>query len=204
MRSNQGRREDGSLRLQYHTLNPNFLRDVAALFTHGALKYDDPNHTKETRSLEAWYSAALGHLLEWRRGTTIDPETGLPVLAHIAACIHALYELSAVASEGRCHCPICGGDVGQPKNASAEESRESVSAAQSIRDHDERVRRTIDTARGFMPSVPQAPQGDTLSYRSLPPEALSVEVSTSSPVQLADGAAGAVRRDRGAAAEIRY
>ena len=65
--------------------------DVAAVLTYGAAKYDDRNW--ETGIM--WgrlYGAALRHLFAWWGGEDMDPESGLPHLAHATCCLMFLME----------------------------------------------------------------------------------------------------------------
>ncbi len=104
------------------------LEDVAEVLTYGADKYDDHNWRKGT----AWtrlYGAALRHLFAWSEGETVDPESGLPHLAHALCCVMFLQEYShskageddrliiedtiIVARDAECADPYHGIDVGQ-------------------------------------------------------------------------------------------
>jgi hypothetical protein len=58
---------------------------IARVLEHGAIKYSRDNwkHGKFMR----YASAALRHLFARLKGERLDPESGLPHLAHAAACI---------------------------------------------------------------------------------------------------------------------
>jgi hypothetical protein len=58
---------------------------IASVITLGAKKYEPYNWQKLDRFDDRFYAAALRHLLAWRGGELLDPETGLPHLAH-AGC----------------------------------------------------------------------------------------------------------------------
>lgn len=63
---------------------PGPLLDVGRVFGYGAAKYGDWNHRAGTR-FSRYLGAALRHLYAWQSGEDLDPESGLPHLAH-AVC----------------------------------------------------------------------------------------------------------------------
>ena len=71
--------DQGKLRLDLIT--PEMTRALGNPLTYGAQKYGDRNWEK---GLDAGriYAALERHLLEWREGKPIDPESGLPHLEH--------------------------------------------------------------------------------------------------------------------------
>lgn len=75
---------------------------VAAVLGFGAEKYAADNWRKgmEWRRL---YGAALRHLMAWERGEDLDPESGLPHLAHAGCCILFLlsYQLVGGGTDDR-------------------------------------------------------------------------------------------------------
>lgn len=68
-------------------------RDVVDVLTVGARKYA-PNNW---RFVDGWrwryHAAALRHLAAWALGERLDPETGLPHLAHATCCLLFLADL---------------------------------------------------------------------------------------------------------------
>jgi hypothetical protein len=59
------------------------IEDVVKILTFGAKKYA-PNNWKLVDDAEArYYAAAVRHLVAWRQGELIDPESGEPHLAHL-------------------------------------------------------------------------------------------------------------------------
>lgn len=58
----------------------------------GALKYGRANWRAAGVRASIYYDACLRHLTKWFEGETIDPESGLPHLAHAIACITILID----------------------------------------------------------------------------------------------------------------
>ncbi len=76
-------------KLRFDLLDHDFEAEIADVLTHGAVKYD-PDNWKRATSLEAYdryYAALRRHLLGWRRGEVIDPDSGKPHLACAACCL---------------------------------------------------------------------------------------------------------------------
>ena len=63
---------------------PEIFEAIAYIRMYGNAKYHDPDNWK-TVEIERYYSAAMRHLLAWRRGETVDMESGYSHLWH-AAC----------------------------------------------------------------------------------------------------------------------
>lgn len=89
---NPGRKDDGG-KTRYDLLPWSGLDLVAQVLTKGAAKYAPDNW----RKVEGWrwryFRAAVGHLIAWWGGEKLDPEWGLPHLAHAACCVLFLLEL---------------------------------------------------------------------------------------------------------------
>ena len=67
------------------------LEDVARVMEYGANKYAAGNYQKGM-SHHRYFSACVRHLVSWWKKEDIDPESGLPHLAHAACCILMLLE----------------------------------------------------------------------------------------------------------------
>lgn len=76
--------DQGKVRMDL--LPPVALEQVAKVLTFGADKYDDHNWRKGFK-YSRLIGAALRHIFSFSRGENLDPETGLPHLAHAACCI---------------------------------------------------------------------------------------------------------------------
>lgn len=63
---------------------PEIFEAIAYIRMYGNEKYHDPDNWK-TVEIERYYSAAMRHMLAWRRGETVDVESGYSHLWH-AAC----------------------------------------------------------------------------------------------------------------------
>lgn len=76
------------------------LEKVGEVLTYGAKKYEPDNW----RHVEGWrwryLGAVLRHIFAWQRGERLDPESGLPHLAHAACCVLFLLELDGEPSDG--------------------------------------------------------------------------------------------------------
>lgn len=79
---NEGDKYDtGKLRYDLIPVRP--LRNLAGVYTMGAVKYGDLNYLKGMKWSRV-YAAIMRHLEAWRRGEELDPESGLPHTAHAA------------------------------------------------------------------------------------------------------------------------
>lgn len=89
-----GRKDDAG-KPRWDLLPFEALAVVVAVLTFGARKYAPDNW----RSVEGWrwryFRAALSHLAAWWRGEKLDPESGLPHLAHAACCVLFLLALDS-------------------------------------------------------------------------------------------------------------
>mgnify|MGYP001602383448 CR=1 FL=1 len=63
------------------------LREVVAVLDYGARKYAPDDWRKVPDARRRYHNAAMRHLVASFEGEDIDPESGLPHLAHAAACL---------------------------------------------------------------------------------------------------------------------
>ncbi len=68
---------------RYDLIPGDSLEWLAKVYTFGASKYDDENWRKGM-SWKRIFSAIMRHSWAWFRGEDLDPESGLPHLAHAA------------------------------------------------------------------------------------------------------------------------
>jgi hypothetical protein len=89
---NDGRKDDqGKPRLDL--IPPKALIDLGKVLAYGAEKYGDDNWRKVKDGENRYYAAALRHLLAWRSGEMLDPDSGLPHLSHAMTCLLFLSSL---------------------------------------------------------------------------------------------------------------
>lgn len=81
---------------------PEVLMEWGSVFTYGERKYGRDNWKKGTEWHE-FYGSVLRHLFRWWAGEEIDPETGLPHLAHALWNVGALrfYQLYGIGDDDR-------------------------------------------------------------------------------------------------------
>ena len=79
----EGRKNDKD-KNRLDLIEPQFIEAVGEVLTFGAKKYEPNNWQKVEDAEDRYYAAALRHLLAWRKGETIDEESGLSHLAHAA------------------------------------------------------------------------------------------------------------------------
>lgn len=63
------------------------VRDVVKVLTKGAEKYGEENWQAVPEAEDRYFAAAHRHLVEWRTGDCLDPDDGLPHLAHAVCCL---------------------------------------------------------------------------------------------------------------------
>lgn len=73
-------------KLPLHLVDPQYLEMISQVLAHGQAKYGAWNWAAGTFDWSRLYSAALRHLNAFWGGEDLDPETGLPHLAH-ASCM---------------------------------------------------------------------------------------------------------------------
>lgn len=65
-------------------VEPEFIESVGKVLTFGAQKYEPNNWQGVEDAEDRYYAAAMRHLMAYRRGEKIDPESGLSHLEHLA------------------------------------------------------------------------------------------------------------------------
>jgi hypothetical protein len=71
------------------------IREMGRVFTMGAAKYGRFNWRLHAVSATVYYDAAWRHLSAWFDGEDLDPESGLPHLAHVMACLTIILDAQA-------------------------------------------------------------------------------------------------------------
>lgn len=87
--------DDGKRR--YDLLPPHAMGALADVLTYGAKKYGPWNWKLIENPITRYHAAALRHVMSWAMGERLDPESGLPHLAHAAASLMFIVELEREA-----------------------------------------------------------------------------------------------------------
>lgn len=93
----EGRKFDSG-KSEYGLLPPYALEEVVKVLTFGAQKYERGNWIKVPEPKRRYFDAMERHIWAWKRGEQIDPESGLPHLAHAMCCLMFLYEHDTIYS----------------------------------------------------------------------------------------------------------
>lgn len=78
---------------------PSLFRSVASVLGFGAKKYA-PRNWERGMKWSIPYACAMRHLLAWKDGEEVDPESGLPHLDHVATNIAFLIEYRKTFPQG--------------------------------------------------------------------------------------------------------
>ena len=65
-------------------IEPEFIEGVGEVLTFGAEKYKENSWQNVENGENRYYGAAMRHLLAYRKGEKLDPESGLSHLYHVA------------------------------------------------------------------------------------------------------------------------
>ena len=69
-------------KLRWDLLPMECIEDVVKILSFGSTKYGDNNWQNVTPFEERYFAALMRHIVSWRNGEKIDPESGLSHLAH--------------------------------------------------------------------------------------------------------------------------
>jgi len=83
---------------RYDLIDAYSLEQLALIYTFGAQKYEDENWRKGI-SWKRVFAATMRHLWSFWKGEELDPESGLPHLAHAAWNIFSLINYSKYRRE---------------------------------------------------------------------------------------------------------
>lgn len=97
----EGKKSDSG-KLPWHLLPLDAVSDVVEVLKNGAAKYGDRNW-EQGMAHSRVFSAAMRHLVAHQAGDNLDPESGLPHLAHAACNILFLlaYQQRGVGEDDR-------------------------------------------------------------------------------------------------------
>lgn len=79
-------------KLEYGLLPPLALEETVKVLTFGAQKYARDNWQLVPDSKRRYFDALQRHVWAWKRGESLDPESGIHHLAHAMCCLMFLYE----------------------------------------------------------------------------------------------------------------
>lgn len=85
--------KDDSAKARWDLLPYESVEQVVQVLTFGAKKYPQPedqqipNWRLVKQHRERYFAAAMRHLVSWKKGEKVDPETGLSHLAHGVCCM---------------------------------------------------------------------------------------------------------------------
>lgn len=74
---------------------------VVDVLAFGAALYGPHNWRHVADPERRYFSAAMRHLVAWQEGERLDPESGLPHLAHAACCVLFLLSTETERAAGR-------------------------------------------------------------------------------------------------------
>lgn len=80
---------------QYHLMPVAALEQINRVLMHGAKKYGDGNWRNVENAQQRYYNAAMRHMQAWLDNEDMDPESGLPHLAHAACSLLFIIEKTA-------------------------------------------------------------------------------------------------------------
>lgn len=77
---------DAHRKPQWHLMPFDVLVDCLAAFEHGARKYS-PENWRNADDVDMYFSACMRHMIAWKQGEKIDPESGNYHIGHALACL---------------------------------------------------------------------------------------------------------------------
>jgi hypothetical protein len=83
--------DDGKIR--YDLIPTSTIEGIGKVLTFGANKYAPNGWKTVPDAKERYYAALYRHLLAWRNGEKLDPESGLHHLEHVLTNVAFLIEL---------------------------------------------------------------------------------------------------------------
>ena len=81
-------------KIRYDLIPTSTLEGIAKVLTFGAKKYAPNGWKTVPDATERYYAALFRHLIAWRNGEQLDPESGLHHLEHVLTNIAFLIELN--------------------------------------------------------------------------------------------------------------
>ena len=119
----------GTLKAPTHAIPPVAILHLGAAMETGENKYGLFNWRHRTVSSSVYYDALQRHVLAWWDGETVDPDSGVPHLAHVMACCAVLLDAEQNGSLHDNRSEIRGGAPTLMEYIRARRSEESPSTA---------------------------------------------------------------------------
>jgi len=88
----------GTSKPSMHAVPPVALLWIGQAMADGERKYGLTNWREKTVSTSVYYDAMMRHLMAWWDGEDVAEDSGLPHLAHVAACVCILLDAQACGS----------------------------------------------------------------------------------------------------------
>jgi hypothetical protein len=79
---------------RWDLLHLSTVEEAVKVLTYGAKKYGPNNWQGLANGVDRYFAAVMRHLSAWQAGELIDPESGLPHLAHALTSLLFVIELS--------------------------------------------------------------------------------------------------------------
>ncbi len=105
-------------------IEPEALRQIAAVMEHGANKYGARNFHRTPLRKSTYYGAIMRHVGAWWDGEENDPDSGLSHLAHIGANINILLSVGDKLID----------DSAEPGGSGANRVRDALNVAPALVD----------------------------------------------------------------------
>ena len=77
--------DDG--KAEWHLVPWAAMQKVVQVLSHGAKKYSANNWQHVHSAWSRYFDAAMRHMIAWAGGESVDPESGMPHLAHAVCCL---------------------------------------------------------------------------------------------------------------------
>lgn len=103
-KSMEGKKFDSG-KLSWSLLPFDAVKEIVKILDHGAKKYAPDNWKKVVPFKQRYFDALMRHLVAWQNGETVDKDSGLPTMAHVAC--NALFLLWGDIQEKESHKACC-------------------------------------------------------------------------------------------------
>lgn len=108
------------------------IEDIVKILTFGAKKYAPNNWQLVENAEERYYAAAMRHLVAWRQGQIIDPESGQPHLAHLLCNIVFLSWFEKEKERKQMERDQQGHNISTPSSTNAPHREETSTSVRNV------------------------------------------------------------------------